>query len=398
MSDEPAPRAERRVVRALLLPVVALLALAGCEDPAPGGGRPPGDGGPGPRPPVQPPEGGGFTPTHERVVGFPALFRDSHPEEVREAEAEAGRVTAMHERGGTGRGQVVGTVESGANPDHPDLQGQFAHTCAMGRCDDGRPNRSDHSPLDDTDDHGTQVNGIVVASKNGLGMYGVAYEARIASYGNTAPTFPPWGNDCDAYDCPPGVRDKRHQWSALFDQEIARGIDWMRGLGVRVTNFSWGRTYEWSREKEERYGITAGSVRSIMPKTLPAFRAYVDAGGVAVWAAGNGDSLHPAVEGMVPRYYPELEKGWLVGGGAGHGRADRVLLPLLRRRAGLVHRGAGRGSDDASRWELEVRRRHLDGRAVRGGCAGRAEEHGAAPELSRAAPPHSRDGGPEPAV
>ena len=190
MSDEPAPRAERRVVRALLLPVVALLALAGCEDPAPGGGRPPGDGGPGPRPPVQPPEGGGFTPTHERVVGFPALFRDSHPEEVREAEAEAGRVTAMHERGGTGRGQVVGTVESGANPDHPDLQGQFAHTCAMGRCDDGRPNRSDHSPLDDTDDHGTQVNGIVVASKNGLGMYGVAYEARIASYGNTAPTFP----------------------------------------------------------------------------------------------------------------------------------------------------------------------------------------------------------------
>jgi len=53
-------------------------------------------------------------------------------------------------------------------------------------------------------------------------------------------------------------------------------------------------------------------VRRIMPKTLPAFEAYVGAGGVAVWAAGNGDSLHPAVEGMVPRYFPELQKGWLV--------------------------------------------------------------------------------------
>ena len=301
-----------------MIPVVVLLALSGCEDPAPGGGPPPGDGGPGPRPPVQPPGDGGFTPARERVVGFPALFRDSHPEQMREAEAEARRVTAMHERGGTGRGQVVGTVESGANSDHPDLQGQFAHTCAMGRCDDGRPNRDDHSPLNDTDDHGTLVNGIVVAKKNGLGMYGVAYEARIASYGNTARTFPPWGNDCDAYDnCAPDVRDKRHQWSALFDQEIARGIDWMRGLGVRVTNFSWSRTYEWSREKEELYGITAGSVRSIIPKTLPAFRAYVDADGVAVWAAGNGDSLHPTVEGMVPRYYPELEKGWLAVVGLG---------------------------------------------------------------------------------
>ena len=224
----------------------------------------------------------------------------------------------MHKRGGTGRGQVVGTIESGANPEHPDLRGKFAHTCAMGRCDDGLPNRSDHSPLNDTDGHGTVVNGIIAASRNGMGMYGVAHEARIASYGNTAPTFPPWGNSCDRYDdCPAEVRARRHQWSELFDQETARGIDWMRTLGVWVTNFSWTRTYEWNREKEERYGLTAASVRRIMPKTLPAFEAYVGAGGVAVWAAGNGDSLHPIVEGMVPRYYPELEAGWLVVAGLG---------------------------------------------------------------------------------
>lgn len=144
----------------LLLSTVLLLALSGCAGPAPGSGPPPGDGGPGPQPPggdprPRSPGDGGLTPARERVVGFPALFQDQHPEEEREAEAEARRVTVMHERGGTGQGQVVGTIESGANLEHPDLREKFAHICAMGRCDDGRPNRSDHSPLHDTNGHGT---------------------------------------------------------------------------------------------------------------------------------------------------------------------------------------------------------------------------------------------------
>ena len=257
--------------------------------------------------------------------GFPRCFLPSASAIPRESVSELEkpsrkppRVRSMHERGGTGKGQLVGTVESGANHDHPDLTEKFPHTCALGHCDDGRPNRPDHSPLLDTDDHGTIVNGIIAARKNGSGVYGVAYEARIASFGNSATTYHPWGNDCDAGDdCPPGISEKRHQWSALFDQEIARGIDWMRSLDVRVTNFSWGRTYEWSPEKETRFGLTVDSVRGIMPKTLPAFDAYVRADGVAVWAAGNGDSLHPAVEGMLPRYFPDLEKGWLVAVGLG---------------------------------------------------------------------------------
>ena len=315
----------RQVFRMLLLPslVAAVLTLSACDEMM---GPPPGDGGPPPpQLPPPPPAGGSFTPDQERVVGFPALFPSQHrghPDDervkARIAEQEAARVRAMHQRGGTGKDQLIGTVESGANPDHPDLTGKFPHICAMGDCDDGRPNRHDHSPLLDTDDHGTQVNGIIVASKNGFGVYGVAYEARIASFGNTAPTYPPWGNSCDPSDnCPPDVSTKRHQWSALFDQETARGIDWMRSLGVRVTNFSWGRTYEWSREKEEWFGLTTASVRQIMPVTLTAFHAYVRAGGVAVWAAGNGDSLHPSVEGMLPRYFPDLQAGWLAVVGLG---------------------------------------------------------------------------------
>ena len=185
-------------------------------------------------------------------------------------------------------------------------------------CDDGRPNRAPHdrSPRLDTSDHGTQVNGVIAARKNGSGVYGVAYEARIASYGNTASTYHPWGNQCAGDDCPPGLRDKRHQWSVLFDQETARGIDWMRTLGVHVTNFSWSRTYEWS---PERRSVTS-SRRILFAASCPGpCRRSSDMWmrAVAVSAAGNGDSLHPAVEGVLPRCFPALGEGWLVVVGLG---------------------------------------------------------------------------------
>ena len=267
-----------------------------------GGAPPPGEGQPPPEP--EPPGEGGLTPDREIVVAFPALLEGGRSEEVREARAEADRLTAMHGRGGTGRGETVGTIESGANPDHPDLAGQFAHVCAMGDCDDGRPelDRRDASPRLDTNGHGTSVNGVVA----GIGVYGVAYEARIASFGNTHTVVYPWGNICGR-GCPPGIADREDQWGPVFDEQIARGFDWMTSLGVRAVNNSWLRTWSWASER----GVTAATIREIMPKSLAAFQHYVGEGGVAVWGAGNGRAFHPSEEAVLPRYFPEIEKGWL---------------------------------------------------------------------------------------
>ena len=253
---------------------------------------------------------GRFTPDRESVVAFPALLGGGPPDEERRAREEAARVSAMHARGGTGRGEIVGTIESGANPGHPDLAGQFVHVCAMGDCDDGRPglDRPDASPRLDTDGHGTLVNGIVAAKRNGIGVYGVAHEARIASFGNTHTVVYPWGNACPfGVGCPPGVSDREDRWGPVFDEQIARGVDWMRSLGVGAVNNSWSRTWPWARER----GVTADTIRGIMPETLPAFERYVAGGGVVVWAGGNGQSFHPAEEAVLPRYFPHLEKGWL---------------------------------------------------------------------------------------
>ena len=289
----------------LRYPIIAavLVALTAC-----------GGAGSGPPPPVHnppPPSEGGFTPDRERPVGFPAVFWAGSSHQIRVANEEAARVSAMHRRGGTGRGETVGVFDSGINQDHVDLRGQYAAQCAMGLCsgamesdDDRRPqlDRADHSPLYDTDGHGSSVLGVVAARRNGMGVYGVAYEARIASYGNTAPV--PW-DDGTCIDCGFGALD--HLWGDLFDKQTARGVDWMRSLGVGAANFSWGRTYPWSLDRD----LTVAYVERIMPNTLPAFRSYVTAGGVAVWGAGNSRSLNPDVEASLPKHFPELEKGWL---------------------------------------------------------------------------------------
>lgn len=310
-SSAPASgRATRALVSSAL--AAAVLALAACGGG--GGARP--DGEPN-RPPPDDGGNGSVTPDRERPVGFPwpfhgGLDRDD-PDRARIAKREADKLSAMHDRGGTGRGQLVGTIEAGAHRDHADLAGQFAHVCAMGLCNgtagsdnDGRPglDRRDHSPLYDTDGHGTVVNGVVAAKRNGAGVYGVAYEARIASWGNSHSVDWPWGNE----GRPSGTRRPGDQWSELFDREIARGVDWMRSLGVRVVNNSWGRAGRWSPADPP----SAAYIRdTMMPKTLKAFEDYVKAGGVAVWAAGNGGSDNPELESMLPRYFPALEKGWL---------------------------------------------------------------------------------------
>lgn len=280
--------------RSVVLAVAALLALSGCG----GGTETP--------PPPQTPDMGGFTPDREHVVGFPETFNRALAGE------EAARVSAMHDRGGTGAGETVGIFDIGANPYHRDLAGQYAARCAMGLCngrngsaDDGRRNldRRDHSPLDDDQEgHGTIVHGVVAARRNGVGVYGVAYNARIASYGVSAQV--PW-DDGTCFDC--GFSALEHAWGGIFDQQIARGMDWMRSLRVGATNMSWGRTYPWSLDRR----LTNAYVARIMPKSLQAFQAYVEAGGVVVWSAGNSRSVNPDVEASLPRHFGELEKGWL---------------------------------------------------------------------------------------
>ena len=104
--------------------------------------------------------------------------------------------------------------------------------------------------------------------------------ARIVSYGNDAGQ---WHEGCPhpEEDC----NDEGHGWGGIFDRENARGVRWMQGLGVRVVNNSWGRLQDKPGTTLQSY--TAERLRTILAGSLPAYEAYVAAGGVMVWANGE---------------------------------------------------------------------------------------------------------------
>ena len=77
-------------------------------------------------------------------------------------------------RGYTGQGVAVGVLDSGLDTRHPEF---------IGRLLDGY-DFSGHFPITgegdfDTDMHGTHVSGIIAANRDGEGMHGVAFSAKL---------------------------------------------------------------------------------------------------------------------------------------------------------------------------------------------------------------------------
>ena len=76
--------------------------------------------------------------------------------------------------GSTGSGVTIGIVDTGVDPDHPDLRGKIDATanCVGGTCREGNAY--------DVHGHGTMVSGIAAAATgNGRGVAGVAPDARL---------------------------------------------------------------------------------------------------------------------------------------------------------------------------------------------------------------------------
>jgi subtilisin family serine protease len=78
------------------------------------------------------------------------------------------------------RDVVVGVLDSGIDPDHPDLSGALDRADSAG-CLTGAPDRSPSAWAPTTSVHGTHVAGIIAAADDGHGVTGVAPGVRVAS-------------------------------------------------------------------------------------------------------------------------------------------------------------------------------------------------------------------------
>ncbi|GAB3622053.1 S8 family serine peptidase [Mariniluteicoccus endophyticus] len=77
------------------------------------------------------------------------------------------------------RNVLVGVLDSGIDPEHPDLKPNIDVAASVNCTGAGQPSAKGWEPT--TSDHGTHVAGTIAAARNGVGMVGVAPNVRMAS-------------------------------------------------------------------------------------------------------------------------------------------------------------------------------------------------------------------------
>lgn len=79
------------------------------------------------------------------------------------------------------RNVLVGVLDSGIDPDHPDLAANIDVADSVNCTAAGRPDLSPTGWYPTTSDHGTHVAGTIAAARNGVGIVGVAPNVRMAA-------------------------------------------------------------------------------------------------------------------------------------------------------------------------------------------------------------------------
>ena len=113
----------------------------------------------------------------------------------------------------TGRGVTVAVIDTGAETQHPDLQGQVRETATF--VEGGEASF-------DTDRHGTAVAGVIAARADGSGLAGVAPDARLTVA--KACWYP----------------DSANAKALCSSWTLAKAIDFVINHGAKVLNLSLG--------------------------------------------------------------------------------------------------------------------------------------------------------------
>ena len=103
------------------------------------------------------------------------------PRETEQWDMKMIKADQAHEITDGNRNVVVGVLDSGIDPDHPDLAANIDVADSVNCTDAGRPDTSATGWYPTTSDHGTHVAGTIAAARNGVGIVGVAPNVRMAS-------------------------------------------------------------------------------------------------------------------------------------------------------------------------------------------------------------------------
>jgi autotransporter-associated beta strand protein len=201
------------------------------------------------------------------------------PDPPIDAQIALTNVAAAQAAGFTGKGVVIGIIDSGVTSTHPALAGRV--TAKLTYVDPSTNNTA----VDDVVGHGTAVAEIAAGRAFGKFAGGVAPDATLVSariIADKAPTDDGSGQGNQATSADP--------LGTVNADVIARG--------AKVLNNSWGGVY-WDASD------TAAT------KSFHDAYAPFTAGHLFVFAAGNNGDANPSTVAALPSRAPDLEAGWL---------------------------------------------------------------------------------------
>ncbi len=111
----------------------------------------------------------------------PTTARAADPRESEQWDLTMIKADQAHEITDGNRNVLVGVLDSGIDPDHPDLAANIDTEDSVNCTTAGRPDTSPTGWYPTTSDHGTHVAGTIGAARNGVGIVGVAPNVRMAS-------------------------------------------------------------------------------------------------------------------------------------------------------------------------------------------------------------------------
>lgn len=227
--------------------------------------------------------------------GDPASWRSA--EYQQDWGLERMRADQAYAAGIDGQGVKIGEMDSGFDPSHPDTPAsRYQPVTASGTYVDGTPFSVSGAMNGNNDSHGTHVGGTLGASRDGVGMHGVAYAAQVY-VANTNQ------NDSFLFGPTPDPNYFKAAYQALAD------------AGVRAINNSWG-----SQPKDVSYetldGLHAAYAQHYGRSTwLDAAAGVSRQGVINVFSAGNSGYANASVHSALPYFQPDLEGHWLAVSG-----------------------------------------------------------------------------------
>lgn len=138
-------------------------------------------------------------------------------------------------------GITVGVLDSGIDPNHPDLAPNLDESRSVGCTDNGVPDTSTEAWAPSTSAHGTHVAGTVAAARNGVGVAGVAPNVSLVS-----------------------VKVVNDQ-GLIYPSAAICGFMWAAEHNVDVTNSSYfiDPWYLWCRKDEDQAAVAEAVRRAV---------------------------------------------------------------------------------------------------------------------------------------